>query len=266
MVKKENQSNDQGGFVASRGALGAIVDFQLQFEKSLTALKIRNTHLQKNGTPDSETERLLKESELFKKEQLLKPVARLLAVHPAYPWFSRIKGIGNENIAKVITFIDINKCNTISGLWKYAGYACDENGQADRPHKGEKLSFNKELKMMCYRLGVSLLKAHGISTAKGKEGTSFGIYYEKEYAKEVARAGRLGIKIADADKIPKGKESEYMNSLHVHNRAFRKMIKLFLGCLWLYWRKVEGLPVREPFSIEKLGHTTLIEPEEMFDR
>lgn len=258
-MEKETQS----GLVAERGALGAIVDFQLQFEKALTALKIRNTHLKNNGTEDSETANLMKESELFKKEFILKPVTRLLAEHPAYPWFSRVKGIGNENIAKVVSLITISKADTISGLWKYAGYSVVE-GVADRPRKGELLHFNKTLKTMCYRLGVSLLKAHGISKANG--GTCFGLYYEKEYAKEVARAGRLGIKIADANQIPKGKESEYMNSLHVHNRAFRKMIKLFLGCLWMYWRKAEGLPVREPFAIEKLGHTTLIEPEEMLDR
>lgn len=245
-----------------RGTLGALVDFQLQFEKALTALKIRETHLEKNGTPDPETVELMRESEAFKKEYILKPVARLLKEHPAYPWFSRVKGIGNENIAKVISLIDIRKADTISALWKYAGYGVDENGVADRPHKGEKLHFNKTLKTMCYRLGVSLLKANGL--AKGR--TCFGIYYEKEYAKEVARAERLKLKIADANQIPKDKEGEYMNSLHIHNRAFRKMIKLFLACLWLYWRKVEKLSTREPFAIEKLGHTTLIEPEEMIDR
>lgn len=259
-MEKEAQS----GLVAERGALGAIVDFQFQFDKALTALKIRNTHLKKNGTEDPETVQLMKESELFKKEFILKPVARLLSEHPAYPWFSRVKGIGPENIAKVVSLITISKAETPSALWKYAGYGVDENGKADRPKKGELLHFNKTLKTMCYRLGVSLLKAHGISKAKG--GTCFGLYYEKEYSKEVARAERLGIKIADANQIPKGKENEYMNSLHVHNRAFRKMIKLFLSCLWMYWRKAEGLPVREPFAIEKLGHTTLIEPEEMLDR
>jgi hypothetical protein len=250
------------GLAIERGALEAIVNFQLMFEKGLTSLKIRKTHLENNGTPDPETIKLLAEAEDFKKEFILKPVKKLLADHPAFPWFSKVKGVGNENIAKVISLIDINKADTISALWKYAGYGVDENGKPDRLKKGEKLHFNKTLKTMCYRLGVSLLKAHGIS----KTGTKFGCDYENEYAFEVSEAKRLGFKIADINDIPKGKEKEYRNSLHVHNRAFRKMIKHFLSCLWLYWRKAEGLPIRDPYAIEKLGHTHLIVSEEMIDR
>jgi len=246
-----------------RGTLGALVDFQLQFEKALTALKIRNTHLKKNGTPDKATEDLLEESEKFKKEFILAPVATLLKNHPAYPWFSRVKGVGNENIAKVVSLIDIKKAPTISSLWKYAGYSVEE-GVADRPRKNEKLHFNKTLKVMCYRLGVSLLKAHGLA----KEGTNFGKYYERCLALEIQKieSESQGKKIAEKKDIPKGKENEYVNKLHVHNRAFRKMIKLFLGCLWLYWRKAEGLPIRDPYPVEKFGHTTVIEPEQMTDR
>ena len=256
------ETETPNGLILKRGMLGALVDFQLQFEKALTALKIRETHLEKNGTPDEETKKLLEESQKFKKEFILKPVARLLEEHPAYPWFSCVKGIGKENIAKVISPINIEKAQTISGLWKYAGYAVDENGVADRPKKGEKLHFNKTLKTMCFRLGVSLLKAHSIS----KEGTKFGEYYEKCFAEETHKIKARGKKIADIKDIPKDKEAEYVNSLHVHNRAFRRMIKLFLGCLWLYWREAEGLPTRAPFAVEKLGHTTIIQPEEMVDR
>ncbi len=249
--------------ILKNGALGALVNFQLQFEKALTALKIRDTHLDKNGTPDLETKELLNESARFKKEFILKPVARLLEEHPAHPWFSCVKGIGNENIAKVVSLIDIERAPSISALWKYAGYAVVD-GKADRPKKGEKLTFNKTLKTMCYRVGVSLLKAHGISKAKG--GTKFGEYYEKAMAEETRKIEAQGKKIADVADIPKGKEEEYVNSLHVHNRAFRKMIKLFLGCLWMYWRKAEGLALRDPYPVEKLGHTTVIQPEEMVDR
>jgi len=261
MEANQSKKVNQNGLEAKCGALNALVDFQLQFEKALTALKIRDTHLRKNNTIDPETEALLLESETFKKEFILKPVKRLLESHPAYPWFSRVKGVGNENIAKVVSLIDITKAETVSSLWKYAGYAVVD-GTAERPKKGEKLHFNKTLKTMCYRLGVSLLKAHGIS----KNGTKFGALYKEYYAEEVTKAEKLGLKIADVADIPKGKESGYMNSLHVHNRAFRRMIKIFLSCLYIYWRQAKGLPIRDPYAIEKMGHTTIIQPEEMTDR
>ncbi len=48
-------------------------------------------------------------------------VAEELKKHPAYSWFSRVQGIGNENIAKVVGMLDISRAPFISSFWKYAG-------------------------------------------------------------------------------------------------------------------------------------------------
>jgi len=268
MLKKETHetSEQENGLVVKLGSLGALVNFQLQFEKGLTPLKVRNTHLEKNGSPDSQTQDLLEESENFKKKFLLKPIADLLKKHPAFPFFSRVKGIGNENIAKVITFIDINEADSISALWKYAGYAVT-NGVADHPTKGEKLSYNKELKNMCYRLGVAFLKAHSLS----KNGTKLGHFFEKCLIEEKQKLEAQGKTVLPTEEWKKEtKKSEHPENLcsefYVHNRAFRRMVKLFLACLWMYWRKADNLPLRDPYSFEKQGHTTLIQPEELMDR
>ncbi|GAJ19172.1 unnamed protein product [marine sediment metagenome] len=53
---------------------------------------------------------------------------------------------------------------------------------------------------------------------------------------------------------------------HLDAMAVRKMIKLFLACLWLVWREAEGLPTRSPYAIEKQGHSSVISPWEMTDR
>ena len=53
---------------------------------------------------------------------------------------------------------------------------------------------------------------------------------------------------------------------HVHNQAMRKMVKLFLACLWLTWREAEGLPVAKPYAIDQLGHDSYIAPWDMVDR
>jgi len=47
---------------------------------------------------------------------------------------------------------------------------------------------------------------------------------------------------------------------HIDVAARRKMVKMFLSHLWVEWRRAAGLPVREPYVAEKLGHTGIIAP------
>jgi len=49
---------------------------------------------------------------------------------------------------------------------------------------------------------------------------------------------------------------------HIDAMARRKAVKLFLSHLWVKWRGIEGLPVTDPYVIEKLGHKTKIDPIE----
>lgn len=53
---------------------------------------------------------------------------------------------------------------------------------------------------------------------------------------------------------------------HLDTMAMRRMIKLFNVCLWIVWRQTLGLPVREPYAIEVLGHEHKVDPWEMIDR
>ena len=43
---------------------------------------------------------------------------------------------------------------------------------------------------------------------------------------------------------------------HINMAAQRYMMKMFLQDLYGVWRKLEGLPVREPYQKEYLGHET----------
>ncbi|MCX6815612.1 MAG: hypothetical protein NT120_02050, partial [Candidatus Aenigmarchaeota archaeon] len=176
-------------------------------------------------------------------------------------WFSRVKGIGNENIAKVIGLIDIRKADTVSALWKFAGYHV-VNGKAPKREKGGgKLEYNSRLRTMCWRVGTSLIKA------KGK----FYEYYLAEKQKYIHRFESEGFEIVAAAELPsdKGKRHEtdkIISEGHIHHMAFRKMMKLFLACLWEFWRVAEGLETRRLYVEEHLGHTDIIKPDEMVDR
>ena len=268
---------------ARRDTLPVLVDASIAIEKIRVSAQVRQTHLRKQNKADPETGdlcRRLTELEEYVNER----IALLIENHPAYPWFSLVKGVGKENIAKVIGLIDINKAATISSLWMFAGLA-PKGGKSMKRVKGEKLSYNSQLRTMAWRLANSLRRA------KGK----FYYYYIREKENYTERFTGQGYKVlptprgrwaclncganwtmkrditpccADPE-IGKKTREEPTGVLwlgHLDAMALRKMVKLFLACLWLVWREAECLPTRDPYPIERLRHTSLISPWEMIDR
>ena len=237
-----------------------LVKSVLAIEGLRIAVQVRQSHLALRGRKDSETDELLAWLQVVEAYADGR-VAALLKSHPAYPWFSRVKGIGRENIGKVIGLVDIQKADTVSSLWKFAGFAVT-NGKAPKREKGGgKLDYNSQLRTMCWRLATSLLKSGGC----------FYDYYLREKEKYLLRYRAQGMKIIPAAQLPTRDGKRYepegvISEGHVHNQALRKMIKLFLASLWKVWREAEGLNVRNPYVIEKLGHEGFITPWEMVDR
>lgn len=95
-------------------------------------------------------------------------------------------------------------------------------------------------------------------------------YLQEKTAYE-ARYAAAGVKIIPADQLPlvEGKHTEtpgLISEGHVHNQAMRKMIKLFLSCLWVTWRTSLNLPISNPYSIDIQKHAHLIDPWSMCDR
>lgn len=239
--------------------LSALVDASLVIEKLRVALQVRQSHLKLQGRIDSETDEFLRMVQDLENYADMR-VADLIKTHPAYHWFNLVKGIGKENIGKVVAPIDIVEANTISSLWKFAGFSVEDGRAPTRKH-GVKLNYNSQLRSMCWRLGSSLLRARG----------KFYDYYGRQKSKSQERCESEGIKVVPATSLPKkdGKRYEPADMIsegHLHNRAMRKMIKLFLACLWLAWREAEGLPVTKPYAIDQLKHDSFIDPWEMIDR
>jgi len=154
------------------------------------------------------------------------------ALEPIVQKLCNLKGIKQILAARIISMIDIEKAQTVSALWRYAGYGV-VNGQAEKPKKGEKLHYNKRLKKACYVIGTSFLKCKSPYS---------DIYYK---AKEYYKTHRPD-----------------WTKAHVHYAAMRKMIKLFLSHLWVVWRTLEGLPTRSPYVHEYLKHTDIKKPAE----
>ncbi len=240
-------------------SLPALVDAALTIEKLRVSSEVRQSHLARHNEHDPETDELHRRIRSLE-DYVDARVATLLKAHPAYPWFSRVKGVGGENIGKVVGLVDIEVATTPSALWKFAGYA-PVDGKAEKRQKGAKLHYNSQLRSMSWRLANSLLRARG----------KFYDYYLAEKDKYQQRFHNEGKQIIPATQLPKdnGKRfepSDLISEGHVHNMALRKMIKLFLALLWLTWREAEGLPTPTPYPVEYLGHSHVITPEEMCDR
>lgn len=224
-------------------------------QKARVAAQVRKSHLEKNKKKcDLTEETILKVGEF--EDWLNGNMEELVKNHPAYPWFSKVKGVGNLNIGKVTCLIDIEKASQISKLWRYAGFGC-VNGNAERRRKGETLHFNMSLKAMCWRLGKSLIRARD----------SYYDYYIEQKKKLREKIESKGMKIVPAEKLPKekGKKTETADLFslgHLDNMAMRKMIKLFLSHLWLKWREAEGLEVTKPYAHAIQGHDNFRTPEE----
>lgn len=311
MVEETQENQEKGTIIQS--TLAAMVDAALSIEKIRVRSVVRQTHLALRGRRDEETDNLvekLKELESYIDGR----AAERITSHPAYHWFSKVPGVGKENICKIVgpirvkpekgtnkagEEIDLPYADTISALWKFAGFGVEDGKAPKRVKGGGKLSYNSQLRSMCWRLASSLQRAGlrhkclkcgeliGVATLAKLEnrcpkcdGDEFGVvatthfsdYYLKEKGKYVERYLSRGVQIVPASKLPKDKEGKryepdgMISEGHVHNQALRKMIKLFLACLWLVWRETEGLPVSAPYPLAILKHNHFIDPWQMIDK
>jgi hypothetical protein len=186
--------------------LACYVDASLSIEKLRVASQVRQTHLGKKNRHDKNTDNIV--AKLVELEDFVNGIiAEELESHPAYWWFSKVKGIGKENIGKVVGFIrvkpekgvdkdgveyDLPYADTVSAVWEFAGYGVVE-GHGPKRTKGEKLSYCASLRTMVYRLGTSLMRAKGIF---------YDFYNEKKTMYEQRYISK-GCKIVPAEKLPK---------------------------------------------------------------
>jgi len=313
---KEVTTMDKVG--QTMNTLSRLVDAQVAIEKERVRCDIRLSHLELQGKTCEDTA-AVRDQLLGTEHWIEERIAALIKEHPAYSWFSRIKGVGSENIAKCIApvrikleqgyrknkstkkleLVDLPFADTISGVWSFSGMGLDGDGKAMKPKKGEPLPYNSDLRSMWWRLGSSILKAglrqkcskcgELVGQAATKPGspsehkctgaefttvaiTEFSNYYLREKEKAIQQFLNKGWKIVPASGLPRDSQKKkyepegIISEGHIHNRALRKMIKLFQACLFLVWREAEGLPPTKPYAIDKLGHDSMIEPWKMVDR
>jgi hypothetical protein len=169
-------------------------------------------------------------------------------------WAYEQIGIGPVIAAGLAAHIDVTRAQSISAVWKFAGQAPG----FDRKVKGIKLPYNARLKTLCWKLGESFVKV------SGKEGATYGKLYAEYKAEELAKNARGANASSARNELAKKKirdgatkrllESGKLTDGHVHARAKRRAVKLFLSHYWTIGREARGLPVRAPYATQILGH------------
>ena len=160
----------------------------------------------------------------------------------------KIKGLGAGTIAYMLVYVDIEKARYASSVWAYCGY---HKAAHERYEKGVAGGGSKKMRAALYRMADSMIKTRCV----------YRDIYDREKAKlEVSE------KVVISNNT-QGLKTEVMwketKPCHRHGAAMRKMIKIFLAHWWLVYRRIDGLPTELPYVQAKMGHTGIIQPEEM---
>jgi len=190
-------------------------------------------------------------------EKKLGKILKRFAIYNNF--LQNVKGVGPIAAAWIVGWIDIEKATTVSKIWQYCGMnpgqvqgkkrkelkngefeiiTTDEMIRGDKLTKGFISPYNKDLK-------TALL---------GVMADSF-IRSQNKYCAEFYYPYKARLEQSDKVIIESGKEIMWSEATKGHrDRAARRyMVKYFLLDLYIAWRTLEGLSVREPYSNEYLG-------------
>lgn len=194
-----------------------------------------------------------------------KSLDRFSDQHVIGQWLRRIDGIGPIMAAGLLAFIDITICETSSRLWNYAGLTPDS-----KPVKGQKIHYNPQLRKLCYLIGESFIKVSGKETAMyGHIYKERKLYEQKknengdyaDQAKKKLDTTKIG---HDTDAYKWYSEGK-LPPAHIHARARRYAVKIFLSHLHQRWYEYEfNKPAPLPFVHAILGHHDFIVPPPLY--
>jgi hypothetical protein len=130
--------------------------------------------------------------------------------------------------------------------------------------KGKKRPWNAELKVLCWKAGMSFMKFHN------REDCYYGKLYKERKEYETQRNEALGNKdvaLASMDRVGKTTDAYKFYSegklppAQIDARARRWVVKIFLSHLHAeMYRKHFGTEPPKPFAIAILGHAHMINP------
>jgi hypothetical protein len=200
-------------------------------------------------------------------ERLENQVKRALdaysGAHYVGKWARNQHGIGPVLAAGLLAHIDIHQAPTAGHIWNFAGL-----NPGTEWNKGEKRPWNASLKTLCWKIGESFVKVSGDPDA------FYGQFYAERKKHEIERNEKGELAEQAAAKLEKfkiGKDTDAYKAYstgklppaHIHARAKRWAVKLFLAHLHQVWFEHEfKKPAPLPYAVVHLGHAHVIAPPE----
>jgi len=241
--------------------LKSLIDAREQLRKVSNSASNRLLALERRtDDPDQRTKEWLEWNlEQVKKEMTIhdRRIVKSLKdnPHPMVEIASKVSGIGPVTISYMLTYVDIEKADTVSSLWAYVGLDKPSHVRYEKNVKG---GGNKTLRTVLYTMAESQMKGQSdISLPRYKP-------YREVYDRAKAQKERSEALVKSRN--TQGKLVEVMwkdtKKCHRHGHALRLVIKHFLSDWWFAHRTIEGLSVRPLYVEEKLHHTGIITAKE----
>lgn len=193
-------------------------------------------------------------------QQIAKSLDSYSASKPEGKWARNQVGIGPIIAAGLLAHINLETTTTATKLWRFAGL-----DPTSKWEKGKKRPWNASLKVLCFKIGESFVKTCN------NENAFYGPIYSKRKALEIERNEGLLFKdqaerILTERKIGKDTDAYKAYSIgklppaHIHARARRYAVKLFLSHYLEMAQRLNGITPTTPYVIGILGHADYIPP------
>ena len=218
--------------------------------------------LTQSGEPHESIAWLSTESRVLE-ESVKRTLDAYSANHPVGKRMRTVVGVGPVIAAGLLAHIDITRAPTAGAIWRYAGLDPTSEWK-----KGEKRPHNASLKTLCWKLGESFVKV-----CNHKDAVYGKLYQERKEVELVKNeAGAFADQAAaKLEKFKIGKTTDAYKAYsigklppaHIHARAKRVAVKMFLSHLHQVWYEVEfgkKAPVPYVFEFADKEHVHKIEP------
>jgi len=186
-----------------------------------------------------------------------------IALHPAWPWLSTVKGIGELLAARILSRLDVVRARTPSAFWAYCGlgtipgsaFRCAACGlevayplgyEPTGPHQKKS---GAECRGRLERMPDATTRVAPRRTALGGRAG-----YDARARESCFLIGMSMLRCRseyrsyyDAEREKLAISRPGWTPKRCHLSALRKMEKAFLRDLWIAWRKAVDLPVVPPY-------------------
>lgn len=174
-----------------------------------------------------------------------------------------IRGIGAfDTVSKYWAWWGVGMVK-IDGRWypqKRWGLKSFEKAFGRKPIRNEeidelKINYNPKMKTLAWKIGNQYIMIHG------GHREIYDHFHDKYASTRIRLVEDKWVPLGtcpqwDACKTKLKKVEKPSCAGHVVAMSKRATVKFFIADLWEFWRRMEGLPVREPYVLEKMGHTT----------